>query len=225
MTIQETYLHHLLEQLRTRLLVMCALTRNAVNNACTALREGNIPLAVAVIDNDSALDELENEIDAMALSLLARAQPVAGDLRFVVGALRMVIDLERIGDEAVSVAERTLLMRDVRDMLTAPQLTRLVEAAQKALHDALYAFQERDIPLALQVCRGSDDITQMEIRLIHDSLPAKQNPPPDEYSNKMYAMHLILIARSFSRICRRAENIAEHAYFIVEGTSLKHKKT
>jgi phosphate transport system protein len=228
MTIQETYLQHLVEQLRTRLLVMCSLARNAVNNACAALCEKNISLAIAVIDNDSALDGLENEIDAMALSLLARAQPVARDLRFVVSALRMVIDLERIGDEAVIIAERALLMQDMpldaRNMPTTPQLTQLMDAARNSLRDSIKAFQEEDCALALQVCRSHDDIAQIEMHLIHDSLPEYRSLPHDARVDKMYTMHLILVTRSLNRIYRRAENLAEHAYFMVEGSSLKHRK-
>ena len=111
MTSQETRLQQMLVTLRTRLLVMCAATGLALDDACRALKEGDVGRASAVIDGDDAINALENEIDEKALSLLARVQPVAGDLRFVVIALRMVADLERIGDEAASIAERTLIMQ------------------------------------------------------------------------------------------------------------------
>ena len=99
---QANYLQQLLVSLRTRLLVMCASVGIALEDAGKAMAAGDPGRAASVIENDAAIDALENEIDEMALQLLARTQPVAGDLRFVVSALRMVVDLERIGDEAVS---------------------------------------------------------------------------------------------------------------------------
>lgn len=106
------YLQQLLATLRTRLLVMAASVGIALEEAGKALAANDPGRATAVMENDAAIDALENEIDEMALQLLARTQPVAGDLRFVVSALRMVVDLERIGDEAVSVAEQAVLMQD-----------------------------------------------------------------------------------------------------------------
>ncbi len=223
MTAHDTHLHTQLTHLRTRLLIMCAEVREAVERACTALEESNTPLAVTVIDHDYAINALENEIDSLALSVLARAQPVARDLRFLVSTLRMAVDLERIGDEAVSIAERALLMQQDKDQCTSPQLRQLMQLARSALHNALTAFQQEDIPLALQVSRGSADVAQLEVRLLHDSLPNPECPEQHSYGRQLHTMHQLLVARALTRIYGRAANIAEHAYFMVEGTSLKHK--
>ena len=112
MNSKETQLQQGLTQLRTRLLVMGAAVGIAVDEACAALESGNTGRAIAVVDGDAAINALENEIDEMALSLLVRNQPMAQDLRMVVGALRMVIDLERIGDEAAGIAERSIILRE-----------------------------------------------------------------------------------------------------------------
>ena len=223
MTAHDTHLHTQLTHLRTRLLVMCAETREAVERACTALEECNTPLAVQVIDHDHTINTLENEIDSLALSILARAQPVARDLRFLVSTLRMAVDLERIGDEAVSIAERALLMQQDKDQCTSPQLRQLMQVARRALQSALTAFQQEDMPLALQISRGSADVTQLEVRLLHDSLPNPKSTEAHSYGRQLHTMHQLLVARALTRIYGRAANIAEHAYFMVQGTSLKHK--
>ena len=77
--------------------------------------------------------------------------------------------------------------------------------------------------MALQICRGSADVTQLEVRLLHDSLPNPESDAPNSYGRQLHTMHQLLVARALTRIYSRAANIAEHAYFMVQGTSLKHK--
>jgi len=221
---RETQLQYLLEQLRTRLLVMCVTVEEALESACFALCRNNVPRAEAVIEHDSKVDELENEIDEMALSLLARAQPVARDLRFVVSAVRMVVDLERIGDEAVSVAERAVLMQGLPHFPEFRQLEEMLRMAQRALHEAIAAFRDGDAARALHICRGDEDLTQMELCLIQNLMDRLSNDALRPGIGGWCVMHAILIARAGNRIFRRASNIAEHAYFMVEGVSIKHKK-
>jgi len=221
---KETQLQYLLEQLRTRLLVMGVTVEEAVDNACVALCRNNVARAEAVIEHDSKVDALENEIDDMALSLLARTQPVARDLRFVISAVRMVIDLERIGDEAASIAERAILMQALPRFPEFAQLEEMIRMAQKALHEAIAAFRDGDAGLALHICRGDDDITQMEMHLIQKLMLRLTGEASNPGMGGVCVMHAILIARALNRIFRRASNIAEHAYFMVEGISIKHRK-
>lgn len=222
MTKQETQLEQMIVSLRTRLLVMCASTGIAFENACTALVNRNVGKAAAVMDGDSIVDALENEIDAKALSLLARTQPVARDLRFVISTLRMVVDLERIGDEAYSIAERTIIMQDLPPSPVMGEVTAFMGLAQKAYNDATSAFREGDANLALSVCRNDDEATQLEVHIIQNIMGhLTENPPRID---PHVAMHIILVTRSVSRVWRRAANIAEHAYFTVEGVSLKHRR-
>lgn len=234
----ETHLQQMLVTLRTRLLVMCASTSLALEDACIAFREGDVGRASAVIDGDDAINELENEIDEKALSLLARAQPVASDLRFVVSTLRMVGELERIGDEAASIAERTIIMQglDVAPLMT--DICTLMTLVRKIFNDAVTAFRDGDKELALAVVREDDTASLMEMRIIQrlmqdrGSVHGQDNEDccAGEYANAapsidpQVAMHVILITRALNRIWRRATNIAENAYFVLQGVSLKHKK-
>lgn len=222
MTKQETHLEQMLVSLRTRLLVMCASTGIAFENACTALVSRNVGGAASVMDGDSIVDALENEIDAKALSLLARTQPVARDLRFVISTLRMVVDLERIGDEAYSIAERTIIMQDLPPSPVMGEVTAFMGLAQKAYNDATQSFREGNASLALSVCRNDDEATQLEVRIIQNIMGHLTESPPR--IDPHVAMHIILVTRSVSRVWRRAANIAEHAYFTVEGVSLKHRR-
>ena len=141
------YLQQLLATLRTRLLVMAASVGIALEEAGKALAANDPGRATAVMENDAAIDALENEIDEMALQLLARTQPVAGDLRFVVSALRMVVDLERIGDEAVSVAEQ-----------------------------AVRIFRENRADEALQCIHGDGEALQCEVRIIQGIMERLSDP-------------------------------------------------
>lgn len=218
---QANYLQQLLVTLRTRLLVMCASVGIALEEAGKALAANDPGRAAAVIESDAAIDALENEIDEMALRLLARSQPVAGDLRFVVTSLRMVVDLERIGDEAVSISEQAILMQNMPGFSMMFHVRELYEGAREAFESAVRVFRDNDAQGALALSRGDDEAVQNEVRIIQGIMECLSDP---HCSLKPHvAMHIILVARSLTRIWRRSINIAEHVYFIGRGESLKHR--
>ncbi|MDL2316527.1 phosphate signaling complex protein PhoU [Desulfovibrio sp. OttesenSCG-928-A18] len=223
MSPKETQLEQSIFQLRTRLLVMCASVGIAVDEACDSLASGNMGKACAVVDGDTAINALENDIDEMALSILVRNQPVAQDLRFVVAALRMVIDLERIGDEAVNIAERAVILHEALPEPVMDPVFALMESAKKSYKHAVEAFRLLDGGKALALCRNDDESTQEEVKALHRimdyfCLEAHSGNGDTSYTG----MHGILICRALNRICRRAANIAEHSYFIAEGVNIKH---
>ena len=224
MNTKETLLEQGITRLRTRLLVMCATVEEAVANACKALCDGNMKLAREVIDADEGINNLENEIDEMALSLIVRSQPVARDLCFIVSALRMVVDLERIGDEAVQIAESSLLMENSQRLPDFELIGKMMSIAQKALNDSITAFREEDVQLALQVCRGKDGSCEQEVRLLQKMMALLAETASEKNAVGCPALHITLVARSLSRIFGRASNIAEHCYFMKQGVSIKHKK-
>lgn len=223
MNTKESQLEQSITQLRTRLLVMCAAVGIALDDACDALFTGNAGKAGAVVDGDAAINALENEIDEMALSILVRHQPVAQDLRFVVAALRMAIDLERIGDEAASIAERAIFLHDFLPEPVLSAATDLVNTATDLYKRSVGAFRAADAAGALALCRTDDESTQAEVKALHRLMDHFCTGGKDAHSNGAYTgMHGILICRSLNRICRRSSNIAEHAYFIAEGVNIKH---
>ena len=220
MNQQENYLQQMLVTLRTRLLVMCASVGIALEEADKALAANDPGRAAAVIESDAAIDELENDIDDMALRLLARTQPVAGDLRFVVSALRMVVDLERIGDEVVSMAEQAILMQDMPGYGVIPHVRAMFDKARQAFEQAVVIFRANDAGAALDMSRGEDEAVQCEVRIIQGIMERLSGHGADMEPH--LAMHIILVARSLTRIWRRSINIAEHVYFINQGLTLKH---
>lgn len=218
---QANYLQQLLVSLRTRLLVMCASVGIALEDAGKALSASDPGRAASVIENDAAIDALENEIDEMALQLLARTQPVAKDLRFVVSALRMVVDLERIGDEAVSMAEQTILMQDKPGIAVISHVREMFYKASEAFDRAVRVFRENSAEEALHMLRGDEEAVQSEVRIIQKIMESLSDPTSS--LEPYQAMHIILVARSLTRVWRRSINIAEQVYFISQGESVKHK--
>lgn len=223
MNTKETHLQQSLAQLRTRLLVMSASVGIALDEACSALQSANLGKACAVVDGDDVINALENEIDDLALSILVRYQPVALDLRFVVAALRMVIDLERIGDEAANIAELTITGHDE---LTAPivdTLADLLHTARHNYHQAAQAFGVLDSRKALALCRSDDECTLREIKALELIMDyTREAASSGQQSVSLSSRHGILLCRSLNRICRRTANIAEQVYFIAEGVNIKH---
>jgi phosphate transport system protein len=220
-----TQLQQMLTQLRTKLLMMGAASGIALEEACAALEEGNAGRAAAVVEGDAAINAMENGIDELALTLLVRNQPVAHDLRFVVGGLRMVIDLERIGDEAASIAERTLGSDGPLPGEVMQAVSLLMRSAIAMYKQSMEAFRAADRDLALKLCRVDDEIARQEVAALHrvmDFSGARQDD--GQPSGAGYGVvNGILIWRSLNRICRRCSNIAEHTYFIVEGVNIKHQ--
>ena len=218
MASPETHLQQLMDDLRSRLLTMAAITREATHDAVAALMEQDRDKAAAVIDGDAALDRMEVELDDSIMQILARAQPVACDLRLLLSGIRLISDLERIGDEAVSVAQRAALMGDFSATADLTWLGALGHRAERTLADAVRAFRDGDAKLALTIRSQQDENTQMAVAGFQHIMRDLQAGNVDAW----YALHLILITRALERVCSRAVNVAEHAYFLAEGVNLKH---
>lgn len=218
MASQETHLQQLMDSLRGRLLTLAAMASQATHDAVAALMEHDRDKAAAVIDGDAALDRMEVELDDSIMQILARAQPVACDLRLLLGGIRLIADLERIGDEAVSVAQRAALMGDFSSPADLSWLRALGTRAESTLTDAVRAFRDKDTELALSIRCQQDETTQMAVAGFQHIMRELQAGHADAW----YALHLILAARALERICSRAVNVAEHAYFLAKGINLKH---
>lgn len=210
----------ILSLLRTRLLVMCATVGIALEEAKQALFQQDFDRARAVIDNDASIDALENEIDELALRLLARTQPVAVDLRFVVGALRMVTDLERIGDEAVSLVEQLVLLGDEVEFESLTGVHHMFGMVCQAYEKSINIFRENNTDSALAMRQTEGDVIRAEMTFLQEMMQRFSGETPS-IAPKL-AMHAMLMTRSLTRVWRRAINIAEHVYFIHQGESLKH---
>ena len=215
----ETHLQQLVEELRLKVLNIAALAERAVDQACTSLTSRDSGLAEKVIENDAAINALECDIDEASLNILAREQPVARDLRFVMGSVRAVIDLERIGDEAVNVAEKVIYMSKLPEAPYNPQMDELIASVRKMLRDAVVSFRDGNTQLAMDVCRGDAAADELNVRILKRTM----DDMVAETTGVRRAVHTILAARSLERICDLATNIAEATIFVVEGISIKHR--
>jgi phosphate transport system protein len=172
-----------------------------------------------VLAGDRAVDVLELGIERIAVSLLALQQPMARDLRFVIGAIRLSSDLERVGDHAVNIAEAALRLDAIGVRITPqPAIRALASDARIMLVDAIDAFVRSDSTLGRDVCRRDDSIDDRHTRIFRELEDGMRRDP----STISWSLQLMLVIRNIERIADLATNIAEDAVYLAEGRSIKH---
>jgi len=200
-----------LEALHTELIEMGSLCENAISNAAQALLEGDLALARRAAEFDHEIDEKERKIESLALKLLLFQQPVARDLRQVSAALKMITDMERIGDQAADIAEITTLANIVpEDTLHVNDMAR---ATIKMVTESIDAFVQTDLKLARAVM-DYDDVVDDLFDQVKKELIELIGKSPERGE---YAIDLLMIAKYFERIGDHAVNIAEWVEFSITG--------
>ena len=199
---------------------MGARVEHMLRGSVRALIDRDRALALHVIDLDRRIDELELEIDARCLRILARWNPVASDLRFVTTALKLVTHIERIGDLAESVSRHALeLLKDERAITIGPVLMKLAQAATELVRDALDAFVARDTRGAEATVERDRGVDAYYAQFFPELLQLMMAEPTRVSS----LTRLQAIGKSFERIGDEATNIAEMVPFMVEGTNVRHR--
>jgi phosphate transport system protein len=207
-----------LKLLKEKLLDMASRAEEQIGLAVRGLKDRKEELACEVLEKEEAINRLDIEIDEMAMRLLALRQPMATDLRFITSAMKIGSDLERIGDLAVNIAERTI------DLLKHPQLKplidipRMAEMAQEMVRDALNAFINGDETLAKDVCERDDGVDQLNDQVFRELLTYIMQ----DSGTTSRAVDLILVGRHLERIADHATNIAEDVIYMVRGKTIKH---
>ncbi len=204
-----------LELLNTELIEMGSLCETAIANATKALMEGNVSLAGEVISIDAEIDEKERKIESLCLKILLQQQPVAKDLRQVSSALKMITDLERIGDQAADISEITMLA-NINASTDTSHIGEMAKATIKMVTDSIDAFVRRDLQLAQSVVAYDDVVDGLFDRVKAEMIDLIGQDP----DNGEHAVDLLLIAKYFERIGDHATNTAEWVQFSVTG---KHK--
>jgi phosphate transport system protein len=207
-----------LEELSNKLLEMAGLVESAISRSVRSLVDQNRQLAEQVIRDEPRINRMEMEIDGMSTRLLALRQPVAKDLRFVTSALKINTDLERIGDLAQHIAERSLSLMHhplVKPMVDIPKMASLV---QSMLLRCLDAFVNGDDALARTVLLADDEVDKLRDAVYTELLATMQRDP----GMVPAAVDLIFIARNLERIGDHATNIAEDVVFMVKGLDVRH---
>jgi phosphate transport system protein len=207
-----------LRSLKEKLLLIGHKAETSIADATRALIERKPSLAQRVIDEDDQLDQLELEIDDICLEILAREQPVASDLRFIATAMKIVGDIERIGDNGVNIARRALEILDEPELKPIIDVPVAAAAAQRILKESLDAFVNGDAELAKRVIEGDryiDDVCEQMLR----ELLTYMFEDPTMISR---ALRLIFVARNLERVGDHAANIAEMVIFLVDGQDIRH---
>ncbi len=213
-----TRFHEGLDELKDRLLRMAGLAELSITRAVNAFRERDRALCQLVFESEAAINADEREIDELALDLLAMQQPMAVDLRFILAVIKINADLERVGDQAVNIAER------VEQLLTVPavelpiDIPLMAETAGKMIRMALEAFVLGDPDMAERVLTMDDTVDRMNHEIADIMIQLiKKSPEVTEQ-----AMDAIIIARNLERVGDHATNIAEDVIFWVRGADVRH---
>lgn len=207
-----------LEGLREDILSMMRMSELAVDGAVRSVFENGPDRARDVIDNDVFINELECAVDARCLKLLALQQPVAIDLHFIVGCMRMVVNVERLGDEAVNIAERALILAERPPLAPHPALIELGELAKRQVRDVILAFSDLDAEAAKRIYARTREAAAMHILIFKDNTEYMIR----ESRTVERALQYTLIARNLKRACDQTSNIAESIIFIKDGRNYKH---
>jgi phosphate transport system protein len=214
----ETHFHQELNYLKEELLKMAGLAEKAIANAIDALVKRDTALAEKTIREDKAINEMELEIDELSLKLLALHQPLAADLRFITSAMRINIELERIGDLAVNVAERVLSLNREPQLKPYIDIPRMAEITKNMVRDVLDAFVSGNADLARAVCERDDQVDDLNDQVFRELLSYMLADP----QTITRAVHLIIVSKYLERIADHATNIAEGVIFMVKARVIKH---
>jgi phosphate transport system protein len=206
----------------TRVVVeMGGLAERLIVNALEALDKRDVALAQRVVTDDAKIDTLQREIEEKAILTIARRQPMAVDLREVVGALRLSNDLERIGDLAKNIAKRVgALDGDFQPQQVMRGVEHMTDLVLAQIKEVLDSFANRDAAKALAVWRGDEEIDAVNNSLFRELLTYMMEDP----RNISYCIHLLFCAKNIERMGDHATNIAETVYYIVEGRTLAEER-
>jgi len=214
----ETHFQQELNKLKESLLQMAGLAERAISNAVEALVKRDTPLAEKTIGADEKINQMELRIDEMCLKLLALHQPMAADLRFITSAMRINTELERIGDQAVNIAERVISLNQEPQLKPYMDIPRMAEITQSMVRDVLDAFVNGDAQLARSVCERDDQVDGLNDQVFRELLTYMMA----DSKTITRAVHLIIVSRCLERIADHATNIAEGVIFMVKALVIKH---
>jgi phosphate transport system protein len=204
--------------LKEHLLKMAGLAEESIILSVKALKDKKEEFISQVFNKEEAINEMDIDVEQMALKLLALKQPMAGDLRLIVSAMKMGGELERIGDEAVNIAERAQELLKVPLLKPLIDIPRMAVLAQNMVRDSLRSFVDLDADLARSVCVRDEEVDQLNEQIFRELLTYTIADP----ATIPRAIELILIARHLERIADHATNISEDVFYLVRGKTLKH---
>jgi len=216
--VKETHFQKELEQLKEQLLKMAAMVEEAIRDSVQSLVRRDSDLAQKVFEGEDRINKMEIMIDDMCLKLLALRQPMAVDLRFITSAMKIVTDLERMGDQAVNIAERAISLNQEPQLKPYIDIPRMAEIAQSMVKDVLDAFVTHNSKLARSVCERDDLVDGLNDQVFRELLTYMISDP----RTVTRAVHLMIVCRCLERLADHATNIAEDVIFMIDALVIKH---
>ncbi len=207
-----------LQSLNAALQDMGALVAQSIHRSVLSLVEKNEDYAHQVLRDESRIDQLEIQIDDLATSVIAREAPVASDMRFVVTAIKINTDLERMGDLAVNVVERSLSLMRQPEVAGNVNFTEIANVVESMVLGSLESFVKRDAQQARSILTSDDQVDKLRNAISKQMIALMQSDP----SYIQRALDYIFIARSLERIADHATNVAEDVIFMVQGIDVRH---
>jgi phosphate transport system protein len=212
------HFHEELSHLKQRLMALSSEAEDAIGNAVEALLRRDRVLAQEVIRGDRTINTLESAIEEQAFQLIALHQPMAKDLRLIFSAIKIVHDLERVGDHAVNIAQSAERLLAYANIVPEPELVEMARLSRAMLTDALGAFVRGDAPLAREVCRRDDAVDSLNDSVFRILLTHMM----EDQRSIGACLELLLVSRNLERVADLATNIAEDVVFVAEGKTIKH---
>lgn len=213
------HFHQQLAELKDKLLAMAALAQQSVETAVDAFLQRDRGLCKYVKQNEAAINTAQRELDEMAYELLAKEQPMAIDLRFILAVIKINADLERIGDQAMGIAKRTKDVLNHEEVELPVDFAAMGEFAGRMIRSAVQALIEGDARVADSVREMDDEIDRMNRRAHADLLKLIEEKP--QYTQQ--AMIGILVSKNLERIADHASNIATDVIFWIRGADVRHE--
>ncbi len=198
---------------------MGALVAQSIHRSVLSLVEKNEDYAHQVLRDESRIDQLEIQIDDLATSIIVREAPVASDMRFVVVAIKINTDLERMGDMAVGIVERSLSLMRAPRIQTHINFGEIANMVEQMVLTSLDSFVKRDAELARSVITSDDAVDKLRNGVTREMIEVMKKDPASVEA----AVDYLLIARRLERIADHATNIAEDVIFMVKGIDVRHR--
>jgi phosphate transport system protein len=218
-TVPRIHFHQQLEDLKSKVLAMAALAQQAAESSVEAYLQRDRGLCEYVWENEAAINLAHREVDEMAYELLAKEQPMAIDLRFLLAVIKINGDLERIGDQAMSIAQRTVDLLDTENVHLPVDIAGMGSYAGKMIRKAIQSMLDADAVTAEAVIAMDDEIDRMN-RMAHEDLTAVMLKRPEA---SLQILNAIVIARNLERVADHATNIAMDVIFWVRGADVRHQ--
>jgi phosphate transport system protein len=214
----ETHFQKELQELKDDLLKMATVVEEAISTAVRSLVKRDSDLAKKTFKGEDQINRMEIDIEDKCLKLLALRQPLAADLRFITSAMKIITDLERMGEQAVNIAERAISLNEEPQIKPYIDIPRMAEITQSMVKDVLDAFVNRNPQLARSVCERDDMVDGLNEQVFRELLTYMMS----DAKTITRAVHLMIVCRCLERIADHATNIAEDVIFMIDALVIKH---